>query len=183
MENHKHVTSGLLSPIMLGTLFELPVSVSKYLVRVVYAAMKTALSMMHELDLIHCDLKPQNIFRDSNGHYHLADYDGCVQKGQKVSLSTRRFWPHDMKQHENTTAGGLIADRAVDFAMLAATLLFLADKWDCLGPRQPTLAQMKATAQLMLSNAEPGAEEILECLAQINNSFDTPITYTVIFCE
>ena len=82
MQNHFDMTAGLLSPIMLGTLFELPTHITRYLVRVVYVAMKRALEMMHQLELFHCDVKPHNVFRDSEGHYHLADYDGCVMKGK-----------------------------------------------------------------------------------------------------
>lgn len=169
LTNHPGLTSGLLSPIMLGTLFDLSVSVTKHLVKAVYTAMKKALSMMHSLDMVHCDLKPQNILRDNEGRYHLADYDGCVATGASVGLSTRRFWPLDMQQQESSSVD-LPATPCVDFAMLAATLLFLADQWNFLTVTQPTLADMRTTALVMKARSECGADEILECITLANGT-------------
>ena len=148
LSNHPDVTEGLLSAIMLGTLFDLPVSVTRHLVHAVYEAMNTALSMLHCLQIVHCDLKPQNIFRDSEGRYHLADYDGCVTMGNKVNLSTRSFWPADMQALEKAK-GCLMGTQQVDYAMLAATLLFLADEWEILPGKQPSLAEMRNRANNM----------------------------------
>lgn len=163
LTRHPSVTGGLHSPIMLGTLFELNVSVTRHLVGAVYRATRTALSMLHSLQIVHCDVKPQNIFRDCEGFYHLGDYDGCVAMNAKVNLSTRSFWPVEMQQSEKTS-GGLKATPKVDYMMLAATLLFLADHWNFLPGNQLTLAEMQNTAQEMKVNSEPGADEILECI-------------------
>ena len=59
------------------------------------------------------------------------------------------------------------ASPAVDFAMLAATLLYLADKWNVLLNQQLTLAQMETTARLMKQNTEIGADEILDCISMV----------------
>lgn len=167
LANHPNVTKGLLSPIMLGTLFELPSSITKYLIGPVYKALSIALIKMHTLKIIHCDIKPQNIFRDGLGFYHLADYDACVDLWSCISLSTRCFWPVDLQSFENTM-GALLATEALDYTMLAATLFYLADKWNIIEGKQMSINEMFATAEEMMRNNDCGAADILDCIKKVD---------------
>jgi serine/threonine protein kinase len=162
--HHPNVTEGLLSPIMLGTLFELPFSITKHIIDAVYKALSTALSKLHALNIIHCDIKPHNIFRDGEGRYHLADYDSCVCEQAIVEQSTRSFWPADLI---NSGSCNLLASKSLDYAMLAATLFFLADYWNVLDGHQMPISEMTSLAQKMKLRKETGADEIIECLAKI----------------
>mmetsp|Transcript_30037 Transcript_30037/g.42880 ORF Transcript_30037/g.42880 Transcript_30037/m.42880 type:complete len:186 (+) Transcript_30037:488-1045(+) len=100
LSHHPNMTMGLLSPIMIGTLFELPFFITKSLITPIYHSLSIALRKIHSLKIIHCDIKPLNIFRDGLGFYHLADYDACIEEYQSNSLSTRVFWPKDLQSFE-----------------------------------------------------------------------------------
>ena len=161
------MTEGLLSPIMLGTFFELPTSITKYLIGPVYKALSIALIKMHTLKIIHCDIKPHNIFRDGLGFYHLADYDACVDLFSCISLSSRCFWPAELKSFELTT-GAVLGTASLDYTMLAATLFYLADKWNTTEDKQMSINEMFATAEAMKKNNECGAADIFDCLKKVD---------------
>jgi len=76
---------------------------------------------------VHCDIKPSNIFIDSNGQCLLGDYDAVTNVDQPVCRSTPDYLPEPLRSlfSQRTVNGhtALLASPAVDFAMLSFTLL------------------------------------------------------------
>ena len=84
-----------------------------------------AMTALHEAGLVHCDVKPSNIFVSSNGKVQLGDYDAVVEVGQLVTRSTHRYLPEPYRTAFSSST--LRASAALDKAMLVLTLL------ECLG--------------------------------------------------
>jgi len=81
----------------------------------------SALEAIHSSSYAHCDIKPNNIFLDTNGDCFLGDYDAVKQIGEYVDRITEAFVPREfLILHK-----GLKASKALDLAMLATTCVFL----------------------------------------------------------
>lgn len=87
----------------------------------------SAMQALHALNLVHCDIKPSNIFVTSDGTALLGDYDAVVEIGRPVTRSTHRYLPETFRAQ--FTSAQLLASPALDYAMLTYTLL------ECLGLR------------------------------------------------
>jgi hypothetical protein len=115
-------------PVYVGTLSECP---SDGRLAQLYAnaadTVGAAMQALHAAGLVHCDIKPGNIFIDSNGQCLLGDYDAVTEMKKPVCRSTSAFLPEPFRaQFAQRTAAGdpsLLASPAVDYAMLACTLL------------------------------------------------------------
>ncbi len=76
-----------------------------------------ALCTLHRANACHCDIKPANIFLDSNGEVFLGDYGSLVFLGsgrQEDALTTPQFTPQEVFRR--------VPSPSLDFALLAATL-------------------------------------------------------------
>lgn len=115
-------------PVYVGTLAECP---SDGRLAQLYAnaadTVGAAMKALHAAGLVHCDIKPGNIFIDSNGQCLLGDYDAVIEVHKPVYRSTSAFLPEPFRtQFAQRTAAdkpSLLASPAVDYAMLACTLL------------------------------------------------------------
>ena len=113
-------THGLLSPVYVSTLSDYPLDVSMSELHANAAVcVERALATMHAAGVIHCDVKPDNIFVDSSGECVLGDYDAARDMGLTVLRTSAKYWPADLLVRH--------ASAALDYAMLAMTLL------QCLG--------------------------------------------------
>ncbi len=87
------------------------------LLTILYKAMEnieSALELLHGLEFFHCDIKPANIFMDSNGGIVLGDFGSTVGEGQEI-YATPGYVPKEAMKHNS-------ACRAFDYSLLAATL-------------------------------------------------------------
>jgi len=76
---------------------------------------KRALEHVHKLNLVHMDVKPENILLDQEGRWYLADFGSCVEKGAKIGCTTESQYPYYLD--------GKCAHPKFDFYMLGVTLL------------------------------------------------------------
>ena len=91
-----------------------------------------AMKALHAVNLVHCDIKPSNIFITSDGVVLLGDYDAVVGLGQPVFRSTQRYLPEPYRTQFSRNM--LLATTAIDYGMLLLTLL------ECVGiPLTPQL--------------------------------------------
>ena len=123
-----NLAPALLLPVYVGTLADYPFDIRMVeLFARAATSMEAALDKMHLARLVHCDVKPDNIFVSSAGECVLGDYDAAVQMGSRVERTTQRYLPVEMVDQLNN--GALYASAAIDYAMLAMALL------DCLGEK------------------------------------------------
>jgi hypothetical protein len=81
----------------------------------IQANVAAALATLHSIDLVHCDVAPNNVFRVA-GTWKLGDLDGCLWRGDPV----HRFPPRHYR-HPNAVTGAP-ADPAFDLYGLAHLL-------------------------------------------------------------
>ena len=162
LADHPTITGGVIVPIFLGTLDDLPDGCFRPVMKQVYEDICEALNRMHNVGYIHCDVKAQNIFRSTSGRYCLGDYDGCCRVTTRVDLSTRIFWPKDLMNAE--AAGLLKACPGVDYAMLACTLLYMLGEWTLTDGQQLALYEMRAK---VLTLDAVSASVITDCLKKV----------------
>lgn len=79
-----------------------------------------ALQALHAAGFGHLDVKPSNIFVDSNGACFLGDYDAALPFQQPVGRTTDTYLPAEFAAA--LRHGALPSCEAVDFSMLALTL-------------------------------------------------------------
>lgn len=84
--------------------------IKKHHVDFLVAGIKEGMRHLHQLGVVHCDLRPMNVFVtigdecDEQGHVVLkevviGDFDASVEVGEKVSLkrASDKWWPKEMK--------------------------------------------------------------------------------------
>lgn len=81
---------------------------------------KRALQYIHSKNMVHMDVKPDNIFLDMNGSWYLGDFGSCVINGGKIREFTRFFLSSNFT--------GKKAYPGLDFYMLAVTLVLVLVK-------------------------------------------------------
>ena len=107
---------GLLSPVYLGTLSDYPLDVSMSELHANAAVcVERALATMHAADIVHCDVKPDNIFVDSSGECVLGGYDSSTWVDHVVERSHGWYRPAALRVYR--------ARPMLDYATLAMTLL------------------------------------------------------------
>ena len=74
-----------------------------------------ALEWMHKKDVVHMDVKGDNIFIDSNGDWFLGDFGSCKSAGENITSTTAAFY------YENIT--GRVAEFRYDWYMLLVTIV------------------------------------------------------------
>ena len=118
----------LMLPVYTGTLSDFPLNVSMAeLFLTAAVSMEQAITTMHSAGMVHCEVKPANIFVTSDGECVLGDYDAAVQNGTLVTRSTVRYLSKEMAELFNSLQ--LMASPAVDYATLLMSLTV------CLGVR------------------------------------------------
>ncbi|KAJ1409975.1 hypothetical protein B484DRAFT_403037 [Ochromonadaceae sp. CCMP2298] len=87
-----------------------------------FRKMVDTLTYIHGCNIVHLDVKGDNIFVDSDGEWVLGDFGSCKKIGEEVISTTAQF------HHKKLT--GEIAAPGFDFYMLLVTLLIelLPDK-------------------------------------------------------
>jgi hypothetical protein len=95
-------------------------------------AVHNGLCAMHIANYCHLDVKPGNIFIDSDGAIFLGDFDAALSQGQAVNRTTPTFLPREMAILH--ARGLLVASSAVDFGMLVCTLMYMLDVDYCSSP-------------------------------------------------
>lgn len=83
-----------------------------------------ALEAIHHSGMVHCDVKPNNIFMDDEGLCYLGDYDSGKKVDSPVEKITDSFVPNEFLVWRHDS-GILIATSSLDFAMLSTTFHFL----------------------------------------------------------
>jgi serine/threonine protein kinase len=126
-ESERAVIYALKMPVFVGTLEECPSDPRlSHLYCNAGDAVFMAMTALHAVGLVHCDIKPGNIFINSDGICMLGDYDAVVPVNEPVFRSTPAFLPEYFRSRflQRTQNGThLMATPAIDYAMLACTLL------------------------------------------------------------
>ncbi len=121
------------------------------------------LHAIHAAEYCHLDVKPGNIFIDSNGRSFLGDYDAALNPGQIVTRTTPTFLPREMAILK--ARNRLVATPAVDFGMLACTLLFM---YDVDFSASPSTAELESRAHNLDPKTHPQLSRILlECMQKL----------------
>jgi serine/threonine protein kinase len=68
---------------------------------------------MHSKNIIHSNVKPGNIFIETNGRWVLGDYGSTAKIGEKVHSFTQNYTHRDF----------VVAKRGIDWYMLTSTLM------------------------------------------------------------
>ncbi|DBA75766.1 TPA: hypothetical protein ACH3X1_010177 [Trebouxia sp. C0004] len=63
--------------------------------------LESALQEMHAANLLHADVKSDNVLLNTADKWHLADYGACVEFGQPIASCTEAWYPGAM---QNQTA-------------------------------------------------------------------------------
>ena len=118
---------------------------------------------IHAAGYCHLDVKPGNIFIDSQGGSFLGDYDAALNPGQLVTRTTPTFLPREMAVLQ--ARNRLVATPAVDFGMLACTLLFM---YDVNISASPSIRQLESGAQNLNLDTHPELSRIvLQCVQKL----------------
>lgn len=123
------------------------------------------LHAIHAAEYCHLDVKPGNIFIDSQGRSFLGDYDAALNPGQIVTRTTPTFLPREMAilQARNR----LVATPAVDFGMLACTLLFM---YDANISASPSMTQLESGARNLDLDTHPQLSRVLlQCVQKLQH--------------
>ena len=122
------------------------------------------LEAVHSAGLCHLDVKPGNIFVDSAGACFLGDYDAAVHQGAEVRRTTDAFLPREFAVLRSRHL--LIATPAVDFSMLACTLIHL---FDASAPASPSLSDIQDWTSAMNETTSLQIRRIvIECVLRAN---------------
>lgn len=126
-------------------------------------AVYDGLCAIHTANYCHLDVKPGNIFIDSNGAIFLGDFDAALSEGQTVNRTTPTFLPQEMAILQ--ARGLLTASSAVDFGMLACTLMYMLDASYC---SSPSVSQLDTKIRDLNLNGYHGLSRILlECMERV----------------
>ena len=131
------------------------------LVDVFNTAAKAALlglEALHSAGLCHLDVKPGNLFIDVEGACFLGDYDAALLQGAGVQRTTEAFLPREFAVLQAQQL--LTARPAVDFGMLACTLVHLMD---AAAPASPSLSDILYRARA-ISETAPVRRVVMECV-------------------
>lgn len=84
---------------------------------------KTALDYMHSKGVFHCDVKPENIFVDTDGAWYLGDYgSGCKERVVSLSFSayhcTVGYLPREVRVKLDQ------GSKQLDYCMLVTAIIF-----------------------------------------------------------
>ena len=126
-------------------------------------AVYDGLCAMHTAGYCHLDVKPGNIFIDSNGGVFLGDFDAALKVSQTVNRTTPTFLPREMAVLQ--ARGLLVAESAVDFGMLACTLMYMLDVDYHSSPSVPELDRQ--IQSLNLNGFEELSRILLECIEKL----------------
>ena len=81
-------------------------------------SIENAIGYLHTQNIVHCDIKPSNIFLNHEGVCFLGDYDAASEIGSTFEKATLTHLPEDHLDFVATTK--------VDFSLLAVSLLEMA---------------------------------------------------------
>ncbi|KAI9335695.1 kinase-like domain-containing protein [Obelidium mucronatum] len=108
--------SGILMPIYLAALEQVPKPMKEALALKVYKDMLIALNHIHQLGFCHADIKPANIFIDADGRYFLGDFGACVRIGANLFEGSVNYVPKKVGFPQVGSAG-------LDHLLLVVTVL------------------------------------------------------------
>lgn len=87
---------GILTPRYSGVLSEFcnEITLPTTLVMKCLVQIEMALQKLHEFSLVHCDVKPSNIFIDNCGDFFLGDYGSVTRRNDAINSYTPSFSVH-----------------------------------------------------------------------------------------
>lgn len=97
---------GALSPRFPGTIVEFCGEARLPLdnLEIVFNQIEVAVRSLHSVGLVHCDIKPSNIFLDNDCNAFLGDFGSLTDTTLSVSSFSPKFWINEIKQFKNTGA-------------------------------------------------------------------------------
>jgi serine/threonine protein kinase len=84
---------------------------------------KAGVDHMHSKGLGHCDIKPSNIFVDAAGSFFLGDYGATMKLGEEAKELTHAYVLRNSDAEAQLDEVERKASQAVDYGLLATTLM------------------------------------------------------------
>jgi len=116
------VHSALLMPIYPATL-QHPQILDENLLFSIGKQVKKSLDMMHSEGLIHCDIKPPNLFLNNEGYVIIGDYGATGKVDTDIMETSKPYVAEEILFSGKRC-------KELDFCMLAVTLLEKRKQWD-----------------------------------------------------
>lgn len=107
---------------------DIGIALNMDLIVLVMESMITALDWLHSHGLSHMDVKPANIFVDTDiddSHFFLSDFGSVRKFGERNSQVTMLYVPEDFEKND---ANEYCASAELDYAMLCMTIFSLIDR-------------------------------------------------------
>ncbi len=97
---------GALSPRFPGTIVEFCDGTRLPLdhLSVVFNQIEIAVRSLHSVNLVHCDIKPSNIFLDNQCNTYLGDFGSMTDAGDSLSSFSPKFWINEISPLISTGA-------------------------------------------------------------------------------
>jgi len=116
------VSSALLMPIYPATL-QHPQILDEDLLFLIGKRVKESLDMMHSVGIIHCDIKPPNLFLNDKGFVIIGDYGATGEVGTDITETSKPYVAEEILYSSKRC-------KELDYCMLAVTLLEKRKQWN-----------------------------------------------------
>lgn len=114
--NSQILKNGSVSKVYVQSLHSISLAFSYDFIIKIVSRIIPALDFIHSKNLVHCDIKPENLFIDSAGNVDLGDFGGMVEIGNNIIEYTPDYMPHDFIE--------VLASKLHDYYCLLSTIFY-----------------------------------------------------------
>jgi serine/threonine protein kinase len=107
-----------------------------------FKKIKKALNYIHSKDIVHMDVKPDNIFIDFNGNWFLGDFGASKKIGENINFTTLLYYPIPLMNKK--------ANPKFDLFMLGITMFF--ELFKSLSKNSPLITINSKVSQIKILN-------------------------------
>ena len=143
LKTHTNIgITGTLSRIYIMTLAQLRRPVHLNFLIPIVIRLAAIITVVHKLDFVFCDIKPENVFLDENCQAFIGDLEGVKQIGKPLESHTMEYLPEECINEKHATF-------ACDWYCLISSALEMLN----VRPNNPSIANLR----LAISVLAPGA--------------------------